>query len=115
MAQPLFHNPETGRENIPLQFDEDGFLINTEAWNRETANLMAELDGIGELGPQHWAVIEYLRKKHLEFGGLPIMSRVCRSANLGKHGVHELFGNCRRAWRIAGLPNPGEEAKSYML
>lgn len=114
MAQTRFHNPERGREDIPLQFDEDGFLINIDAWSHETAILLAEMDGIGALGPDHWAVIEYLRKKHLEFGGLPIMSHVCRTVKLGKHGVHQLFGSCRSAWRIAGLPNPGEEAKSYM-
>jgi hypothetical protein len=25
-----------------------------------------------------------------------------------------LFSDCRSLWRIAGLPNPGEEAKAYM-
>jgi tRNA 2-thiouridine synthesizing protein E len=34
--------------------------------------------------------------------------------HLGEHGVQRLFGGCREAWRIAGLPNPGEEAKNYM-
>jgi len=28
--------------------------------------------------------------------------------------VQHLFGGCRSAWRLAGLPNPGEEALSYM-
>ena len=42
------------------------------------------------------------------------MEQVCRTAHLGKHAVHWLFGGCRSAWRIAGLPNPGEEALSYM-
>jgi tRNA 2-thiouridine synthesizing protein E len=35
--------------------------------------------------------------------------------HLGKYAVDRLFGGCREAWRIAGLPNPGEEAKSYMM
>jgi hypothetical protein len=25
-----------------------------------------------------------------------------------------LFPNPREAWRVAGLPNPGEEAKTYL-
>jgi tRNA 2-thiouridine synthesizing protein E len=45
---------------------------------------------------------------------MPYMSRICRIMHLGKHGVQRLFGSCREAWRIAGLPNPGEEAKTYM-
>jgi tRNA 2-thiouridine synthesizing protein E len=114
MKQIEYRNPATGRRDIPLAFDEDGFLINVDAWSRETARLLAEMDGLGKLTPDHWSVIMYLREKHLEAGGLPVMSRICRIMHLGKHGVQRLFGSCREAWRIAGLPNPGEEAKSYM-
>jgi len=67
-----------------------------------------------KLGPDHWSVIFYLREHHLENGSLPVMSHVCRVMHLGKYAVEGLFGGCREAWRIAGLPNPGEEAKSYM-
>jgi tRNA 2-thiouridine synthesizing protein E len=28
--------------------------------------------------------------------------------------MQHLFPSPREAWRIAGLPNPGEEAKAYM-
>jgi len=114
MVQTRFHNPERGRGDIPLHFDDDGFLINSDAWSRETARLLAEMDGLGKLGPDHWAVILYLREKYLESQGLPVMSRICRIMHLGKHGVQRLFGSCREAWRISGLPNPGEEAKNYM-
>jgi dissimilatory sulfite reductase related protein len=114
MPQTHYKNPEKGRENIPLLFDEDGFLINTDAWSRETAELLAEMDGLGNLDSEHWAVISYLREMHMKSGGLPVMSRVCRRLDLGKHGVHRLFSSCREAWRVAGLPNPGEEAKAYM-
>ena len=114
MTQLRFHNPETGKGNVALDFDEDGFLINFTAWSRDTARMLAELDGVGKLGPDHWSVIFYLREHHLENGSLPVMSHVCRVMHLGKYAVEGLFGGCREAWRIAGLPNPGEEAKSYM-
>lgn len=115
MAQLSFHNPETGKGNAPLHFDEDGFLINSAAWSRDTARLLAQMDGIGELGADHWSVIFYLREHHLKNGSLPVMSHVCRVMHLGKYAVDRLFGGCRKAWRIAGLSNPGEEAKSYMM
>ncbi len=114
MKQTHVESPIKGRGDVPLQFDEDGFLVNTEVWTRETARLLAEIDGLGKLTPDHWSVIMYLREKHLEAGGLPVMSRICRIMHLGEHGVQRLFGSCREAWRISGLPNPGEEAKSYM-
>jgi tRNA 2-thiouridine synthesizing protein E len=115
MVQKRFNNPETGKGNVRLNFDEDGFLINPSAWSRETARILAELDGVGQLGADHWAVIFYLREHHLQKGSLPVMSHVCRAMHLGKYAVDRLFGGCREAWRIAGLPNPGEEAKSYMM
>jgi tRNA 2-thiouridine synthesizing protein E len=102
-----------GKGNIPLEFDEDGFLINTDVWTRETGRVIAQMDGL-DLTPDHWSVILYLREKHLQSGGLPVMSHICRIMHLGEHGVTRLFGGCREAWRISGLPNPGEEAKNYM-
>jgi len=45
---------------------------------------------------------------------VPLMRRVCRSQNLDRDSVKDLFGNCLNVWKIAGLPNPGEEAKAYM-
>jgi tRNA 2-thiouridine synthesizing protein E len=42
------------------------------------------------------------------------MSQVCRTHDLDRNAIKNLFGGCRQAWRIAGLPNPGEEAKAYM-
>jgi hypothetical protein len=42
------------------------------------------------------------------------MRLVCRAAGLDRHKAHKLFSGCRSLWRVAGLPNPGEEAKSYM-
>lgn len=110
----LYTHALTGKGNIPLEFDEDGFLINTEVWTRETGRLIGEMEGIRKLSPDHWSVILYLREQHLESGGLPVMSHICRILHLGEHGVSHLFGSCREAWRIAGLPNPGEEAKNYM-
>jgi len=98
----------------PVEMDEDGFLLAPQRWSRETARMLAELDGIGTLGPDHWAVIFYLREHHLTYGSIPPMSQICRTHHLDKHAIQRLFGGCREAWRLAGLPNPGEEAKAYM-
>ncbi len=101
-------------EHPPFEMDEDGFLKDPQQWNRGMSRMIAEVDGIGELSPDHWAIIYYLREHHLSYGSLPPMSQVCRTRELGKYAVSQLFGGCREAWRVAGLPNPGEEAKSYM-
>ena len=33
---------------------------------------------------------------------------------MDKHCVDKLFHSQREAWRVAGLPDPGEEARAYM-
>lgn len=114
MSQRTQYDQIIGKGKTPLQFDEDGFLINSAAWTKETARIMADLDGIGELNSDHWSVIFYLREHHFTKGSIPVMNHVCRVMSLGKYAVDRLFGGCREAWRIAGLPNPGEEAKTYM-
>lgn len=98
----------------PLGFDEDGFLTDPAQWNKALAEQIASQDGIGKLGDAHWGVIEQLREHYLKYGALLPTSHVCRVNQLDPQCVADLFQNMREAWRIAGLPNPGEEAKSYM-
>jgi TusE/DsrC/DsvC family sulfur relay protein len=107
-------NHTAGSSVPPLVFDEDGFLLDTQAWTKETSRLIAKMDGKGPLTPDHWAIIFYLREHYLANGTLPVMRHVCRVSHLDKDAIRRLFGGCRQAWRMAGLPNPGEEAKAYM-
>ena len=97
-----------------LSLDEDGFLIDPRSWSPQTAQVIAAMQGIDGLQPAHWAIIEYIREYHQRFGAMPLMRRVCRTQNMSADTVKQLFGNCLSAWRIAGLPHPGEEAKSYL-
>ncbi|MCG6869984.1 MAG: TusE/DsrC/DsvC family sulfur relay protein [Gammaproteobacteria bacterium] len=95
-------------------FDEDGFLLNPTVWNPKLAASIAQLDGLPNLTNDHWYVIYYLREHHLNHGTLPVMRHVCLANGLERHCVTDLFHDAKEAWRVAGLPNPGEEAKSYM-
>lgn len=97
-----------------LQFDDDGFLADPAQWNRELAQQLASSDGIGDLSEAHWAVLLHLREHYLRSQALLPASHVCHVNQLDPECVVGLFQNMREAWRIAGLPNPGEEAKSYM-
>lgn len=95
-------------------FDPDGFFADPEHWTPAMATLIARLDGIAELSAKHWEVINHVRKQFYSHGSLPVMRLVCRAAGLDRHKAHKLFSSCKGLWRVAGLPNPGEEAKSYM-
>ena len=95
-------------------FDEDGFLADPEKWNEQVARVVARMDGIEELTDRHWLVIKTLREHYSHFGTPPMFHHVGIVNHLDKHCVEQLFHSQREAWRVAGLPNPGEEAKTYM-
>ncbi len=59
-------------------------------------------------------MIEIIRYKNLEIGALPSMRSVCRKVGFEKRELKEQFGSCLIIWKLAGLPDPGEEVKTYM-
>ena len=97
------------------QFDEDGFKRNPRLWSEDLAALIAEVDGFGVLTSEHWRIIYYLREQFLKYHTIPVMQHVCWVTHLDPHCVPDLFGHdSRETSRIAGLPNPGEQAKPRM-
>jgi tRNA 2-thiouridine synthesizing protein E len=94
--------------------DEDGFLYDPHEWNHDTAVALADDEGVGTLTENHWRVIGHLRRHFLETGALPPMRLICHEIGLHQHCVSDLFGDPESAWRVAGLPKPGEEFKSYL-
>jgi tRNA 2-thiouridine synthesizing protein E len=95
-------------------FDEDGLVLDPLSWNEDVAQSIAYQDGIGPLTENHWKIIRSLRDYYAEFGVAPAMSQVCRAQDMPRHAVHDLFRSCLGAWRISGLPNPGQEATAYL-
>lgn len=97
-----------------LIFDENGYLCDSGYWNEQVAEQLAALEGVGPLGAAHWRVIRFVRDRYLRLGAIPPLRRICRSSELSRSEVKRLFGGCLQVWRIAGLPNPGEEARAYL-
>lgn len=95
-------------------FDEYGFLIDPAAWTEEMAVIIAHQDGIGPLDEGHWQVIRFIRDRYLRLGAIPPVRSVCRSSTLSREELKKMFGSCYEIWRIAGLPDPGAEARNYM-
>ncbi len=94
--------------------DERGFVAHPKTWTPELAAELAREAGIAVLTRKHWEVIHHVRARYFSLGALPVMRLVCRAAGLDARHAHRLFDSCRLLWQIAGLPDPGEEAKSYM-
>ena len=83
-------------------------------WDVTRATALARELGVDELTEAHWRVLHALRALHQEFGVAPSMVQVHERTGLDAEAIDRLFGNPYVAWRVAGLPHPGEEAEAYM-
>lgn len=100
--------------HIPALLDERGFIVDPEVWSRALGlGIAAEL-GLAELTERHWQVIDELRGRYYKTGNLPVQHTLCRELDMDDHCIVALFRSLLDAWKIAGLPDPGEEARSYM-
>jgi sulfur relay (sulfurtransferase) DsrC/TusE family protein len=98
-----------------LCFDVDGFVSQAvEEWDAEKAQRIAALDGYGPLTDSQLDLLKHLRDQYLRRGTPPALPHVCRSRGYGPNCLNQMFPSAHEAWRIAGLPNPGDEAVSYL-
>jgi tRNA 2-thiouridine synthesizing protein E len=104
----------TDRDAIEGLLDANGFLADPRYWDADVALRIAEGLGVEPMGAVQWRVIQHLREMHLGHGDLPIERRICREFELDPGCITRFFGGLIEAWKIAGLPDPGEEARVYM-
>ena len=95
-------------------FDADGFLLAPETWSEALAKQIAQSDGMSELSRLQYDLLHTLRDEFKKTGAVTALSHICHLAGQGPDCLHQSFPSPRQAWRLAGLPNPGEEAKAYM-
>lgn len=107
------NEPTQGRPRP--EFDEAGFLTDPESWSPELARELARRHGLPGLDDVQCRVLEALRAEYLALNDLPGTTHACRVNGLDHHCLNALFGDRPlMAWRLAGLPDPGEEAKAYL-
>jgi tRNA 2-thiouridine synthesizing protein E len=97
-----------------LAFDEYGFMTDPSRWNELVANALAAQLGIPQLTEDHWKVLGYVREHYLQHHTLPWTKHVCHEQGLEDGCVRRLFKGPIEVWKIAGLPDPGTEARIYM-
>ena len=99
---------------VSAVFDSDGFLLDPDMWNESLADRIAQNDGLGELSELQIGLLHALRREFAKHGTVTALSHVCHLTGQSADCMQHLFPNPREAWRVAGLPNPGEEAKAYL-
>lgn len=94
--------------------EEQGYLADPESWNEDVARDLAKREGINDLTDEMMEVIRFMRSFYKQYGSFPILSAVCKNVQQPKECVNEEFIDPLKAWKIAGLPYPGEEVISYL-
>ncbi|HEY3288584.1 MAG TPA: TusE/DsrC/DsvC family sulfur relay protein [Anaerolineae bacterium] len=91
-----------------VQVNAEGFLTNPAEWTKEIAIEIAKEDGIAELTPAHWKVIEFCRKEGLATGKAPTLRQITSGAGVTTKEMFTLFpkGPAKKVAHISGLGKP---------
>ena len=100
--------PQKTYGNVTVDVDAEGFLTDVGQWTRDVAAAIAKEEGIGELGPAHWKVIEFMQKEFKENGQVPSIRKLNKSGVISTKELYDLFpgGPAKKPARIAGLKKP---------
>lgn len=104
----------TSERSIPkIDVDQDGYLVRPEDWTEAIAGYLAAHEGIAGLTKEQFDILRSLRSYYQEHRFFPILRAVCRSVHQPRTCVTDKFNDPVTAWKIAGLPNPGEEVNQF--
>ncbi len=91
-----------------VQVNDEGFMTNLVEWTKEIAVELAKEEGIPELTPTRWKVIEFCRQDGTASGKAPTLRRITTMAGVSTKEMFALFpkGPAKKVARIAGLGKP---------
>lgn len=91
-----------------VQVNEEGYMTNPAEWSKEIAVELAKEEGLVELSPAHWKVIDFARQKAAESGASPTLRTITSNAGVTTKELFTLFpkGPAKKVAKIAGLGKP---------
>ena len=91
-----------------IEVDEDGFIQQPEQWDENVAADLAKTEGVEQMGPDHWKLVNYIRDYYQKFGIAPMVRKLCKETDTKLARIFELFpsGPAQGACKVAGLPKP---------
>jgi dissimilatory sulfite reductase related protein len=93
---------------VSVELNDEGFFVDPNQWTREIAIELAKAEGIEELSPAHWTVLDFMRKEYFEKGTGPTVRVLGKTSGVSVKELYELFpkGPAKMAARLAGIPKP---------
>jgi tRNA 2-thiouridine synthesizing protein E len=93
---------------VTVDVNDEGFLTDPNQWTREVGVEIARSEGIDDLTPQHWQVIDFMRTEYFEKGTGPTVRVLGKTSGVSVKELYQLFpkGPAKVAAKIAGIPKP---------
>jgi len=93
---------------VDVVVNDEGFLEQPEQWTEAIGVAIAAQEGIESLTPQHWQVVNFMRKEYLEKGTGPTVRALGKTSGVSVKELYQLFpkGPAKLAAKIAGIPKP---------
>ena len=91
-----------------FEIDEDGFLLDFNAYAEEWVEYVRQQEGIDALSDEHWMVINVLQDYYKKNGIAPMVRVLSKLTKFKLKHIYELFpsGPGKGACKMAGLPKP---------
>lgn len=93
---------------ITVQVNDEGFMTNPNEWTKDMAAAIAQEEGIAELTPAHWQVIDFCRQTGLASGKAPTLRQITSGTGISTKEMFTLFpkGPAKKVAHISGLGKP---------
>lgn len=90
-----------------IEFDDEGFMTDPNAWTPEIASAIAAREGIS-LSERHWIVINFNREEFEANGEPPTLRRITKNTEVDTKEIYSLFpgGPAKMAAKVSGLSKP---------
>lgn len=100
--------PVLEAKGTEVELNDEGFMVNSDEWTPELAEVLAEEYGIGALTERHWKVITFCREDTAQNGQPPGLRRISKLSGVPTKELYQLFpkGPGKLAAKVSGLPKP---------
>lgn len=91
-----------------VQVNDEGFMTVPAEWTKDIAMEIAKEEGLPELTPAHWKVIDFCRQSAATSGAAPTLRAITNGAGITTKEMFALFpkGSAKKVARISGLGKP---------
>lgn len=91
-----------------VQVNDEGFMTVPAEWTKDIAVEIAKEEGIAELTPAHWKVIDYCRQSAAASGAAPTLRAITTGSGVTTKEMFTLFpkGPAKKVAKISGLGKP---------